>query len=431
MINSIAELLRELQEAEAHKLAAVDITHTVTIGDMYEGLTSHLLEQSIPESFDVRVVTGFVRGHNGKLSPQIDIMVVCGDGEEIPYAKAYCWPVERVLAVFEVKKNLYGSALADGMKKMAAVFQLDADARRATGGTSATLVSAVKSFARTTGRYPKGDAAVDSYPMHLRLLFDVFKHEQLAPVRVIFGYNGYASSSSLSHGFIEQAQEAKIMEPERLPTLVICGQNSVVKLNGQPYVASLDDEGFWPMMAANSENPIRLLMEQLWTKMVTTFQHAVPMDDTLQMETLSPLLSCKMALDESTDTRQITYRDDRDVPQHDASESTERRWEPVENEVDETVLMQAAATRGELDLMDESLLRYAQSEGFDLRTVCEELVRKRLMAWTTSTTLRPISDSFAVTIGPHGISTSENGELLGLWLNEHLGKTPSAALDVE
>jgi hypothetical protein len=425
MINSIAELLRELQEAEALKLAAVDVTHTVTIGDMYEGLTSQLLEQSIPESFDVRVVTGFVRGHNGKLSPQIDIMVVCGEGEEIPYAKTYCWPVERVLAVFEVKKNLYGSALADGMKKMAAVFQLDADARRATGGTSATLVSAVKSFARTTGWYPKGDAAVDTYPMHLRLLFDVFKHEQLAPVRVIFGYNGYASSSSLSDGFIEQAQKAEIMEPERMPTLVICGQNSVVKLNGQPYSAILDDEGFWPMMAANSENPIRLLMEQLWTKMVTTFQHTVPMDDTLQMESLSPLLSCKMALDESTHTRQITYRDDQGVPQHGAGESAECRWQPVENEVEETIVMQAAAMRGEIDLMDESLLRYAQNEGFDVRRVCEELVRKRLMAWTTSTTLRPISDSFAVTIGPHGISTSENGELLGLWLNEHLGKKPA------
>ena len=122
MINSVAKLVRELQEAEARKLAEVGITHPGTIGDMYEGLTSELLDLSIPEECEVQVVNGFARGHDGVLSPQMDIMIVRGEGESVPYTDAVSWPIDRVLAVIEVKKTLYGNHLADGLKKMAAVF---------------------------------------------------------------------------------------------------------------------------------------------------------------------------------------------------------------------------------------------------------------------------------------------------------------------
>lgn len=423
MINSVAQLVRELQEAETRKLTEVGIKHPGTIGDMYEGLTSELLELSIPEEFQVRVVNGFARGHDGTLSPQMDIMVVYGEGEDVPYTSANCWPIERVLAVIEVKKNLYGNDLADGMKKMAAVFRLDADCRLATGGTDSRLRFAVQSFARATGRYPTSDSAAQALPIELRLLFDVFKAEQLAPIRVIFGYEGYSNVSGLGNGFIEQFDEVGDVFPERLPTLVICRGNAIVKLNGQPYSAQLDGNGYYPLMASNAENPIRLLVEQLWTKLTTTFELSVPMDDTLQMETLTRLMSCRLSLDASTDTRRIEYRLDTDGLESEESAPNDSSWIPTASDEQEFVLSSMAASRGMLDLDDRGFQRYAAEEGFDPRTLCEQLVKKGLLAWTSETTLRPIGDALITTIaGRGGMTTTDNAELLGLWLNNQMGK---------
>lgn len=423
MINSVAQLVRELQEAEARKLAEVGITHPGTIGDMYEGLTSELLELSIPEKFQVRVVSGFASGHDGTLSPQMDIMVVYGEGEDIPYTNASCWPIERVLAVIEVKKNLYGSALADGMKKMAAVFKLDAQLRLATGGTDSRLRFAVQSFARATGRYPTSDSAAQAMPIDLRLLFDVFKSEQLAPIRVIFGYEGYANVSGLRNGFVEQFEEVGDLLPELLPTLVICRGNAIVKLNGQPYVSLLDRQGFYPLMACNSENPIRLLVEQLWTKLTTKFELALSMDDTLHMETLTPLMSCRLGLETSTDTRQIEYRLDAEGLGHQESAPHDSYWTPTASDEQEFVLLSMAASRGKLDLNDQGFQSYAAQEGFDPRALCVQLVKKGLLAWISETTLRPIGNALITTITGCGeMTTTDNPELLSLWLNKQMDR---------
>lgn len=349
-------------------------------------------------------------------------MVVYGEGEDVPYTQAVIWPIDRVLAVFEVKKSLYGNTLADGLGKMVAVSKLAANARNAAGGTDHSLKFSVQSFARATGHYPLSDAAGRALPDDLGLLFDLFKSEQLAPVRVIFGYDGYVDVEGLSGGFVEQIKKVADMFPEMMPTLVVCRGNSIVKLNGQPYVFRIDGMRFLPFMACNYENPMRLLLEQLWTKLTTTFQLVVPMDDTLGMETLTPLLSCKFSLDTSTDTRKIEYRLGTEMLEPTQSGTQTSSWAPTESDVEECVLLGIAAANGEIDLNDEHLQRYPAEEGFDLRTLCEQLVEKRILAWTSQTTLRPISDAMMTIVGSGGMATTDNAELLGLWLNDQFKK---------
>jgi hypothetical protein len=105
MITPFSAILRRLKLKEQAILSTQNITHGPTIGDMYEGLTHDVLSRAIPSSAGLRLVEGFVVGPDKTLSPQIDCMLVRGDGEQIPYTDHHKWPVKDVIAVFEIKKT--------------------------------------------------------------------------------------------------------------------------------------------------------------------------------------------------------------------------------------------------------------------------------------------------------------------------------------
>ena len=60
MIRTVAELLRALQEAEIRQIEKAGIRHAPTSGEMYEGLTSSILDKAIPPEAGLRVVSGFI-----------------------------------------------------------------------------------------------------------------------------------------------------------------------------------------------------------------------------------------------------------------------------------------------------------------------------------------------------------------------------------
>ncbi|MET4072728.1 hypothetical protein ABID58_007558 [Bradyrhizobium sp. S3.2.6] len=153
MLTSLATVLHELQQVEAAKLAKENITHAPTIGAMYEGLTRELLDRAIPAALDVRMVSSFIEGHDGQLGPQTDAMLVTGEGKPVPYTSDFFWPIQNVLAVFEVKKNLYGADLDDAFQKLRTIN----DMFDAYVGAHPLfdINPAFNACARLTGRYPR------------------------------------------------------------------------------------------------------------------------------------------------------------------------------------------------------------------------------------------------------------------------------------
>jgi hypothetical protein len=109
MIRTVAELLRALQEAEIQQIEKAGIRHAPTIGEMYEGLTSSILDKAIPSEAGLRVVSGFVLNGSAIQSGQIDCILVFGEGTPLPYSKHSKWHVRDVVAVLEVKKRLFSS----------------------------------------------------------------------------------------------------------------------------------------------------------------------------------------------------------------------------------------------------------------------------------------------------------------------------------
>ncbi len=415
MIKSLSELLRRVQAIEAERLGQHRIKHGPTIGSMYEGLTKSLVDKVMPLEHSIRVVDGFIEGLDRRLSPQADILVVHGEGERIPHTNSYIYRVQQVIAVFEIKKRLDGSRLNDAVVKMAKVVDLF----RATlqeDGNEVDFRPALRAFAQTTGHWPMSDD--DAAELGgLGAVFEAFKLEQMAPLRIIWGYEGYKSEHALRAGFLTQMKcslDKSSYGLYQLPSLVVSGENSLVKMVGQPYSSRLV-EGWWHILTSTTENPVRILLELLWTKISAVFGRGFPMDDTLVMERLAAFLALRYREDQSG-TLHLEYQDFK-TSKAALKALAAPQWSPNDLTDFQTVLMLGAVNG--LDVTEDRLRRYAAENGIDLLTEVRALVESRQLAWTSSTTLKPISPSLIAAFSPDGsISMSTNPDLFRLWAEQ-------------
>jgi len=220
----------------------------------------------------------------------------------------------------------------------------------------------------------------------------------------------------------ENALESKILRRgfgvNSVPNLIVCRENALLKTNGQPYSSSLDD-GWWPLVVSNGENPLRLLIELLWTKLSNQFGVALPTDDTLQMERISPFLSAHFA--RFGDQIGWQYRL-HSLTRVQLAQSEPRSWEPDRPNHHELTLWMQVAREGEFDVRSKGFLEYAAKEGFDAKTLVAGLVARRVLAWCDSRTVRLIDTE------PHVISLLADGRMLltsetdmvPLWLEQNI-----------
>ncbi|MFD6990534.1 SDR family oxidoreductase [Streptomyces sp. NPDC059943] len=125
MIHTIADLLVGIVREELPKLDDAPAKHAPTIGDMHEGLSSDLFNRALPDGLDLQVVSGFARDGRGRMSGQLDCMVVRGVGKRIPYTNSYVWHVKDIIVVVEVKKNLHSSELRDAFAQLSSVSEIE------------------------------------------------------------------------------------------------------------------------------------------------------------------------------------------------------------------------------------------------------------------------------------------------------------------
>ncbi len=427
MITSLSELLEALRTKEAEVLKRHDIKHGPTIGDMYEGLTRHIVGRAIPDALGLQVVEGFIEGLDGSKSNQADVLIVKGHGRQIPFTDKVVWPIQDVLAVFEVKKTLYGDSLADAFAKMARVAQLHKDYQASGGYGKKNVEFAHKNFARTTGFYPEL-SDIDTLPAPLPHINYMIVMEHIAPVRVVLGYEGYVDEAALRKG-ISDLLLKQGPGPNRglmsLPSLVVCRSNSVLKLNGMPYCDRLHDhEGWWNIMASNAENPTRLLLELLWTKIGTELEVMLPMDDSLNQERLAPFLRQKYFDGEIDGTRKTGFMMDavEQLPDEgDAPESA--TWKPHDADVVEWVALMRAAKDGILRQDDPEFERFVSEHGTTTLVVLESLTRKRVLGWMNAerTVARLIEDTITTVFTPSGATVvSDQAGMLQLWTQQEL-----------
>ena len=122
VINTVKDLMDSLKEKGISEIEDfLYIKHGPTIGAMYEGLTKELMDKAIFKDVDLKVCSGFISNSKGELSKQIDCMIVMGIGKQIPYTGDYIYNINQVVAVIEVKKDLFAKEVDLAYKNLLSV----------------------------------------------------------------------------------------------------------------------------------------------------------------------------------------------------------------------------------------------------------------------------------------------------------------------
>jgi hypothetical protein len=355
-------------------------------------------------------------------------MLVTGEGKSVPYTDDFVWPIQNVLAVFEVKKNLYGADLDDAFQKLRTINEIF-DVYVRSAHPQFDISPAFTAFARLTGLYPRSREEVARLPEELKFFYHLLVTEQVGPIRVIMGYEGYVDEAGLRRGFSDYLEQNKTTPRGfglgSFPSLVICRSSSLLKMNGQPYISPLVD-GWWVAGVSNNENPIRILLELIWTRLSNQFKQYFPMNDTLQMERLAPFLLARIGRIGQNVGWEFQHHE-LDKKELAAIEPTQ--WTPREVDENEWVIMMQVANKGELDVRDPHFREWAREESFDPDGAIAKLVADRMLAWVDDFHVRILMPGDLITaFMPSGqtIATGED-ELAALWMMEQLAarkKTP-------
>jgi hypothetical protein len=203
---------------------------------------------------------------------------------------------------------------------------------------------------------------------------------------------------------------------------VICGQNSIVKMNGHPYTTPIDSDGWWTVFVSNAENPLRILLELIWTRLSFAIEMEMPSDDTLQDEALHPLLSARLAREGNKLGWKYNYT--KLTKEGLQSAPAPRPWEPVEIDSNEYTFLTIAAKQGQIDLSDPQFLDWVRVEGIDVDTFVSRLMEARLVARTGSA-IRLVDQTLFTAFTPDGKSwAATDSDRFQLWSAEWMKYHP-------
>ncbi|MFD9651099.1 DUF6602 domain-containing protein [Streptomyces mirabilis] len=436
MIRTVADLLSGILRDELPKLDSASVKHAPTIGDMYEGLSSALLSRALPDGLGLRVVSGFARDGRGRLSGQLDCMVVRGEGEKLPYTNSYVWHVKDIIAVVEVKKNLHSAELRDAFAHLNTVGEIEhayyQSEDEEPDDPDRDVSPSVRTFAEMTGRIAwNADDGIAALPYEEESVFHVLLLEQVSAIRVILGMHGFKSERAFRASMVEYLERniGNIgFGPTSFPQLIISGGYSLVKTNGRPFMVPLVD-GWWRLYFSTPENPLRLLLEFIWTRLDEMYGlgHSFWGED-LETEVGRALLSFRAT--------RVDGRAGWEVQAHEADDEAlngvpvAEQWSPEFVGEEEFVLLTRLCQGKSVRCDDPKMLSWLESRGVEIDDVRNRLLETRLVA-SSGQELRLITRKCQLAILPTGeyIAAENSTGRLDRWISRRIESLREGASD--
>lgn len=425
MIRTVADLLAGILRSELPKLDNAPVKHAPTIGDMYEGLSSELLNRALPDGLGLRVVSGFARDGRGGMSGQLDCMVVRGEGERLPYTDSYVWHVKDIIAVIEVKKNLHSAELRGAFAQLKTVSEIEQSYYQSDeklDDPDRSMAPSARTFAEMTGRLAWDLDGPAALPYEEEAVFHALLLEQVSAIRVILGMHGFKSERAFRSSMIEYL-ESNIgnigFGPTCFPQLIISGAYSLVKTNGRPFMAPLVD-GWWPFYFSTPENPLRLLLEFIWTRLdeMHGFGHELWGED-LETEVGRCLLSFRAASVDGKKGWQVRAHefDDEALNEMPVTE----QWSPEFLGEEEFVLLTRLCQGKEVRCDDPEILSWLESCGVEFDDVRNRLLETRLVA-SSGKELKLITKKCQLAILPTGeyVAAENSTGRLDRWISRRI-----------
>jgi len=426
MIRNVADLLEVLKKKELEGLKKFDmLKHGPMIGNMYEGLTKSLLEKSIFIGLDLKVVSGKIfNSTTNALSKQIDCMLVVGEGENIPYTQDYLYDSKQIIAVIEVKKNLYSDQMADAYENLYSV--------KNVMELKDIRLSLIQDSYRGIVREELPERKeLEDLPYEIQMIYHSLVVDAFLPVRIVLGYNGFVSEYNLRKSFVQYLSQNNDMKidssikgvgPTSLPNLIICKDYSLVKLNGMPWGQPLNNNDTWTMLASTSVSPVLLIIELIWTRL--SYFYDLPSSifgDDLQIERMSPLLACKAVNCEKFKGWAYNYYD---FSSEDLKISPSfEEWEPVFlNEV-QYIILNELCINEEIDVTEAGFKEYVESRDDELTAFLDRLKETGLV-YVKNDKLKLLTDDCKLVTLPDGrfIAGEDKSGRLTRWIIKYTEK---------
>jgi hypothetical protein len=420
---------------EAAKLDEFDITHAPTIGAMYEGLSADLLARAFPPELGLRVASGFVE-NDQEMSGQIDCMLVAGEGRPIPYTDGHVWHVKDVVAVFEIKKTLYGDDMKDAFQHLAKVKDLERDYTRSLRGNySLDMSDAVNAYGQITGKAAPADDELGQMERADYILFATMLHERLHSIRIVLGYGGFQTEGGFRtsmEDFIVANIDNSGMGVGTFPHLISTGKYSLLKTNGMPYTV-IGEPGWWLFYCSTKANPIWLILEFIWTRLSSGFGVRDLWGEDLEVENIHAFLSARLRVaDDGRSGWELMHhtRKEKDL----AAAPATHPWTPTTLTYEQAVVIAQLCAGNEVDFSDEDSMAWAHKEAVDLYELREGLQHTGLVAFAGDVP-ELLTDLCKVTALPDGrwVAADDSTGRFTRWL-EALAKTSAdspQSLDVE
>lgn len=384
MIHDIANLLHSFAEKEVIALEEAGIRHAPTIGEMYEGLTADILDRTIPPGLDLKVVSGFAHDHEGKLSNQIDCMLVRGEGTPVPYTSKFKWHIKDVIAVIEVKKDLFSKGLDEAYHQLREVLETHSSwIQNDKGGGKYDVTPSRRAFSEITGTVAPPYEQLSSLSPDIEHIFHAVVGDQFAPIRIAFGYGGFNSEYGLRKGFVKFLEDKTFQHgygPQAFPQQIVAGGASIVKFSGHPYRAAMNDDKML-LMASSAANPLLIMLELIWTRLSYIKPMPELFGEDLQVEGCSPLLWAKLA-EHPQNPGQYGWMFTADNYSKKALEEspTFTDWEPNELTQEQFVVLNELCANETIDLSDPELREFITDAGLEFDAFVDSLIETRLVA---------------------------------------------------
>ncbi len=427
MINTVSDFLEEFKKYALSTIEKVDkdIKHTVAIGDNFEGLTAELLNKAIFKDLNLKIVErSFIYNDSGTISDELDCLLVVGDGQKMAFANRHKYHIKDVIAVIQVKKNLYSNDIDSSHHNLRSIFEVS-EPRDAEPYVGRLFRDAYKIL--TLKDFPSKERR-ERFTDRENIIYHYLMMEAFHPLRIVIGYYGYTTEFGLREGFVKKLEEITKEGPVRgyspgsFPSLYICGNNSIIKNNGMPMGISLSDEEYYFHILTSSNGKVMYhLLELIWTRL--SYKFGISSDifgDDYDSEATHPFISCKeQKIGDDSWGWDLFYhpltRKQLSAP------LVSTPWAPTEIDRNKYSLLLILSNVGSIELeRDEQFKKFIKDNSLDVDKFIKELVETRLV-YIDEAKMGLLVDEIHLVISPDGkmyAGENKSGEMTTYFLKK-------------
>lgn len=429
MINTISDLLLELKNKEQVLLDQYKIIkHPGLIGDMYEGLTKEILSKSVFDGLNLNICGGKIINSKGEFSGEIDCMLVVGEGEKIPYTDKFIYKSEKVIAVIQVKKNLFSKDLKDSYENLSSVINVT-EFRDGEAYHGRMLRNSWRTIFKEELPNEKD---LKDLPIEKEMIYHILLLEAFYPARIVWGYNGFKSELSLRESYADfignnsstdKSNLIKGFGPKNFPSLIICDNYSLIKANGLPFAFPIIEENLWLFYVSSPKNPVYFFLEIIWTRLNYMFGLSSKIfGEDLIIDQFHGFLICKYRERERLKGWDMIYIPaDKEVLE---KPLVDKDWAPAFIDKTQYVILSQLIRKGAINCnFDNNIVTYIEENGYTLTSFIESLKQTGLVD-TTNNVLTLISEKLLCGIHYDGrfFAGENNTGRVTRWINKEIEK---------